>query len=492
MSRGEKRKFKVHVSRYAKQDKNITAQLFDVLAGLNGWEEAQFKSGVEGAGIDKYIAVHTNNLLNQLLESLRSKESDSHEVLQINKLVEESIILVQRKEFDLALTRLKKAGELARNAELFEKLLEVLFREREIYAQSKGIANYQKYRTEYYAEVKKVINVLDNQVEYFNLLEDIFQIYRTQGGEDPEKLKEAYKNIVSQPLMKDVNLALSTNSKLSFYFVKHVYAIGQRNMSEAENTALQQLELYRKNVDFARAHASQYIYILNNLAIVQAQINDWKAFSATIKEMRSMPNKLSIENQFIRSQIFELSHNEEIDFLLVHNDLDSLKPIISNVEEWIAQKGAESISLNPFLNLAIRLGIYYLRDGRSEPAHHWVKRILNVEHQRTTIHISTYAILLDILLHFQSGDFDYLQYRITNVKKQFRKSGQMDESNELFLNTMKLLLRSDSLEQSEDVIDNYIENLEQLPGSLNKLYYLKFIDIKTFLKNLSNISVRPS
>ena len=51
------------------------------------------------------------------MESLRFKETNSNLVLQINKLIEESMLFFSREEYDLTLLRLKKARKLAEQTE---------------------------------------------------------------------------------------------------------------------------------------------------------------------------------------------------------------------------------------------------------------------------------------------------------------------------------------------------------------------------------------
>ncbi len=161
--------------------------------------------------------------------------------------------------------------------------------------------------------------------------------------------------------------------------------------------------------------------------------------------------------------------------------MDKMAEVIPAVESNIASMGKEGVSFDRFMNLALRIAIYYYRIGDDEQSHEWVKQIIDYEGSKSTIHIISYAILLDIIMHFKNGDFDYLQYRINSVQSFFKKHKRLIQVNILFFRTIKQLMRSRTMQNVDKVLDNFRTEFEECPNSLTKRYYLKYLVIEEWL-----------
>jgi len=482
LSRGEKRQYKLQASKYAKdKKKNIAAQLFEILDGMSSWDTSLFKQKTINSGIDKHVSVHVNTLFSQVLESLRQKESESNTVFSINKLMEESLILFSRDEFGLALKRIQKAKQITISAELYEKMVEILNIERDIQFRLLGTVEYNKYRITFNNDVKNALTQIENQNDYLNLVEDIFYIYRTIGYPQVELEKSQYSNIIDNPLLKNDELALNSSAKSSFYFVFTIYYLGLNNLKKASEIVQKQVAVYEVNRKFLEAHISTYISILNNLLVLQSQLDSVENFRDTLKKLRSIPAEFKMVNKFIERRIFESSYSAELDFYIIKDLINQMEPVIPIVEENISKLGKEGVSYDRFLNLALRVAIYYYRTDNIDKAHHWVKMIVEYEGAKSTIHIISYAILLDLILHFQLGDYNYLQYRISTVQNFFKKHKRLIKINELFFKTLKQLLKSRNMENVDRVLNKYRQDLEACPDSITKRYFEKYLAIDKWL-----------
>ena len=223
LSRGEKRQFKLQAYKYDKAGKQISQQLFDILDAMKTWDESDFRGRVKKAGIDKSLPVHMNSLLGQVLAVLRSKQADTNIYFEINKLIEESMLLTIRDEFDLAQIRIRRAKKLAVESGLHEKLIEVLVQERKIMQNMRGRKDYTDYRHRYFKEVKDTISLLENEIDYFNLMEGIFATYYSIGYPDNDDELSRYAEIMENPLMKDISMAQSLSAQNSYYAIHALY-----------------------------------------------------------------------------------------------------------------------------------------------------------------------------------------------------------------------------------------------------------------------------
>lgn len=325
--------------------------------------------------------------------------------------------------------------------------------------------------------------MIQNHTRYLKLVEDIFFIYRTIGYPQQELEKSQYADILKDPLLKDVSLALNSNAKSSYYFVYTLYYLGLNQIEKAAEIVHQQVKVYESNSSFLEAHLNTYISILNNLLVLQTQLDDNPQFQTTLSKIREVPEKYALSNKFIERRIFESSYSAELDFYIIKGLISEMAEVIPIVEENVIALGKEGVSFDRFLNLALRVAIYYYRQDDIERAHYWVKLVVENEGSQSTVHIIAYATLLDLILHFKLGDFEYLQYRITTVSNLFKKHKRLIKVNDLFLKTLKQLLRSRDMENVQKVLNVYREQFDECPDSLTKRYYSKYLAIESWLED---------
>jgi tetratricopeptide (TPR) repeat protein len=482
LSRGEKRQFKLNVSKYEKSGKQISAHLFDVLDGMKTWDEAAFQKKIKNTNIAKNTSVHINTLLSQLLEILRINETAHNVVYQINRLVEESIILVSKQEPDLALTRIRKAKRLAVEAELYEKMIEILKQERSIQFNQLAKLPYDEYRREYYKEIKETYRKLENQSDYLNLVEELFHVFYTKGHPNTTDDDLSFDHVMKDPLMKDIGNALTSDAQSSFYFIHIVYYQANREMEKAREAASQQVKVFERNPKFTRAHIQTYVSILNNLALFQAQLDSFETFSQTLKKWRNIPEDYNINDRLLSQRIFELSYGVEFDYYIAKNELEKTPPVIREVEKRINTFEKGGATFLSFLNLALHVAICHYRLGRHDKAHEWAKKVLEFEDSRAVVYNILFAMILDIALHYLQNDHKYLKYRVPVVRKYFIKHHQLTPINQLFFQALKKIPRLKDQAEADAFQAEFKKSLDGFPNSITKEFYKQYLSVEDLIR----------
>ncbi len=152
---------------------------------------------------------------------------------------------------------------------------------------------------------------------------------------------------------------------------------------------------------------------------------------------------------------------------------DNIDTIVRGLDENEGRMNKEQELL--FLNT---ISTVYFGAGRYKESLQWLNRVLNDNEPNLRQDIYSYARLFNLVVHFELGNYDLLEYIIKSTTRYLSKRQRDHELEVVILNYMKRLVRGT---QNADLRDIFVEFKEELSEQLSRqndeiiLDYFNFI-----------------
>ncbi|MDQ3019366.1 MAG: hypothetical protein M3R36_02175 [Bacteroidota bacterium] len=461
LSLSEKGYFRKHSQRHTIGEKNIYLRLFEEIDKLKGFEEYnenELKSKLKRHSNTGNFSMLKNYLYEMILKSMRAYDSQKEIDSAINSHIENFLFLKKKNLIKECEAELGKAKKLSLSFERFEKLLEILKNERVLTSKKNPVDSVSM--TEIYKEFESVHQKIKCNAQYRHL-NDIAFANLHRDGKNLKLLEKNFKEILNDPLLKDVRRAITFEAKLSFY---QIYSAYYYALSEWEKV----LEIYNKILNvmedypvILKEYTKGYLIILHNCADVCDQLNrksESKKYNNRIDEFISNPsNKISGE---VRHFLFASFGTAKIINLMAEGKYENENQEIRKLEKEFL-KNMEFIHLTGRIFLMFQFSMYFFGCKDYDSSLKWLHMIINKDEElRSDLRIE--SKLLFLIIQFELNNYDLIQYAVKS--------------------TQRYLLKKEPLMGIEPIILSFIRKMSNIknPDDLKKLF-TEFKD--TLVKN---------
>ncbi len=439
----EKRYFKLYASLHSKRNTNNYVKLFNAIDSQKTYNEKAILQKFNNEAFIKQFSVTKNYLYQIILKSLRAYSTTNSADARINEQVESARILYGKGLYKKSFQLLKKAKKLAYAYQKHEQLLIILNLEREITRRysvdNKANTNENKgFRYEYV----NIVNIIKNKYEMQLLTHDAFDLYYNYMIARSKEELEIYKKIINEPLLQDINKALSLKAKDGFYKIYSTYYAVQENYKKLYDSTIFQVQIIEANPAYKEDNLLPYIVSLNNLLEAQLKLEYYTEFQATLKKMRNIPqqfaNKITTTEKAV---IFETSYQLELNYYF--NELLFAEGIalVPEVNAGLEQFEGALLTVSK-LDILFIISKLYFYSGHHKEALNWVSKIVLEDKSSPADDILCFARLLNILIHYELQNFDLLHYEIKSTRRFLVKKKRLYKVENLILRYLRKLINA--------------------------------------------------
>ncbi|MFT4644910.1 MAG: hypothetical protein ACI8ZX_001317 [Planctomycetota bacterium] len=481
LSSGEKRFFKIFSNRY--DITNSLIKLFDILERLNEWDNLKVQKSIEKQKIKSSISVTNTKLFNEITTALRLHNEQHNVDLEINKYIEEVRLLSKRNMFEMANLKLNKAAKLSREAEKHERLLEVILLKKVIAVRNISNEDAHKLGLVLSKERVDLLRVLDNKEQYSLLSQKIFYLYRKFGNPKNKEEKKEFEDVLMDPLMLNVSLALSSSAINSFYFVYTIYYTVYNEMEKASEIIEKQIETFENKKEYLKNNLDQYISILNNAIHVNSELKNSKKFLFFIDKLRTLPEKHKLQDQYFKKRIFETSYSLELDYYLQSNQFGKLNKLSTTLEKELDKLSKKGLSKDKFISFSYSISLNFYYQENYIKAQDVLSNLILIDDKISNLEWFCFAKILNLIVHFELKNYRFILNKIKSVKRFLKKNNLLTEIDVEFL---KLLQH---VPTSYNPINNYRKFLnffENQPDNETKKFYSNYLRIEIWCSSKIN------
>jgi hypothetical protein len=465
----EKRYFQINTKMHeGKKDYQILFGLIDQSGLSMEMVKTKFKKHKPEGSFD----ITCNHLYNLLVDKLSAKDSEKEIEFQVLKAYQQAKFLFKRNLFDDAFQLIEKYKPLALEFELFSQFLLLAKLEIRFYNQQEFKDADENKLVKLQSKIESVSRqqrAIENHTGLYNLI-SIRQA--KQGIVRNEAEKEKLNDLAFNELQ-----AVSGQIKNSFEAQKlhllfqSAYFMKTANPKSSLKVYYELNELFENNRKLWGNPPYFYLNhlkgILNNLRWF-GKYGEMPFFIDKIKRLliEYPSGKIFIQNLIYLFESLILTDQQKYREALLH---------LENQETELNEKTASQ----PFISraeLALQQATVYFWNQEYKKAGKIIRPLLNAGKPFLQIPQIKTMRYINMLIHFEQNDFDYLDSEIRSFERSPKKKEKLFRSEEIILNVIRLCSRQTSFQKKTKYIEDQIKTLQELKNDPYENQFLRSFD----------------
>jgi hypothetical protein len=487
LSKGEKRFFKLYVSRLgAVADKKFII-LFDAIEKQKEYNETKILVR-EKALNPKQLPNLKTHLYFQLLKSLRLGNSNSLSSIKLLELIDYSRLLYSKCLYKECVKMIDKAKRMAITNDQSVFLLEILELEKLVISKTLDEGNEERVNN-IIDETIKVTESIQN-INIFSNLSLKLDSYYTKSGfvrnkKDLDKVTQFFNDSLPSYDFKKISFHEKLylyKSYVSFYFFIQDFKLGY-------TYATKLVELFEKQPEMKALKPEMYIKALNSLLAAQNKLYKLKEFTETLKQLIAIKReKKIILTENLNLNLFKAIYIHEINRHFMLGEFKSGTRIVGALEHEL-HKIVTKLDKHSILLFYYKIACLYFGSGNYRVALTWLNKITNEREIALREDLHSFARILSLICHFELGNDDLVESYIKSTYRFFIKKGDLSLYQKHILDFLKRLLMESEIKNVKKrfvLLKDQMENLQK--NKFEKRAFLYF-DIISWLE--SKIEKRP-
>ncbi len=487
LSKGEKRFFKLYVSRFgAIADKKFII-LFDAIEKQKEYNETKILVR-EKALNPKQLPNLKTHLYFQLLKSLRLGNSNSLSSIKLLELIDYSRLLYSKCLYKECVKMIDKAKRMAVTNDQSIFLLEILELEKLVISKTLDEGNEERVNN-IIDETIKVTKSIQN-INIFSNLSLKLDSYYTKSGfvrnkKDLNKVTRFFNDSLPAYDLKKISFHEKLylyKSYVSFYFFIQDFKLGY-------TYATKLVELFEKQIEMKALKPEMYIKALNSLLAAQNKLYKFKEFTETLKQLIAIKReKKIILTENLNLNLFKAIYIHEINRHFMLGEFKSGTRIVGALEHEL-HKIVTKLDKHSILLLYYKIACLYFGSGNYRVALTWLNKITNEREIALREDLHSFARILSLICHFELENDDLVESYIKSTYRFFIKKGDLSLYQKHILDFLKRLLMESEIKNVKKrfiLLKDQMENLHK--NKFEKRAFLYF-DIISWLE--SKIEKRP-
>lgn len=488
LTKAEKRYFKLYASLQS-GNKNYLL-LFDAIdkqAKRKGeqeeYDENEVMNELEGEDFIKHLPVIKNYLYNLILKSIRSYRTDDSLEKYLRGAIQDIHFLHEKGLHDQARKFLKKAKDTAQENEKFLLLIELLSLEHDINLELLDLNSIGDKSGESFQQIHDALNKLENLYGYKKLEADLTLTNKNKLWSNESEDIQTYENIIGHELLQDENQALSQEAYLLYYLLHIVTLVySEQDMDQSTIEKVYQynsklLKLFDEHHQLAEDYAQRYIAVLRNQILAAQKLGKEEEIWESVDKLKGFP----VKNRKNKNRALATAYMQEMYIHVLRGKFEKGYKLLSEMTEQLPK-------IRPYINKDHELSNYFngfqitFALERYDEALEWLKAITqDEEYTETREDLRSFARVLETIVYFEMDESDQALRCLRQLHRYFTRKGQLNEFEYLFIEFIKSLTRTDTLEELDVLFRMMKDKLENMETESDASRVFQYFDLHAWL-----------
>lgn len=480
LTKSEKRFFKLSSS-LQEGEKNYL-KIFDAIDKQTEYDEESIKDQFGKETFIKHFPSEKNHLYKLILKSLRSYHSD-HSISSILRQEIKNIeILFKKGLYKECHKFLQRAKKLARENEKFYYQFELINIEKQLLEEDYESGEFDKDLNELILEETECIEKLRNLAEYHMIYSKINYVFRREGFAHNEEERSIVSEIENNHLIKGKNTALSSRASTICYYIKGLCANTNRQYQDAFTFFLKVKEIFDRNPHIRADLAKRYVKTLSNLLYCYIDAKNYDAAFELINKMNELRDQEGFDSLEMEVKIFTSTH---IALLMLHNKMGDFAKSLRVAKEIVfaTEKYRERINKEQHLLFAYHIAYAHFGAGEFKESLQWINSVLNENEQSLRRDIFNFSRIFNLLIHFELGNHDLLEYSIKSTVRFLNKKEKDYQSENVLIKHFKKLIRTNMEFDRREIYENMKSELNTLFENPVEQVLPEYLDVISWLES---------
>lgn len=479
MKKGEKRNFKLYVSRNAAAEDLKITQLFDALDKMEVYDEELM--------LKKHPAIQKQQLSNlkahlykQILASLRLIKTEQAIDIQLHEQLEHARILYNKGLYHQSLKLLQKTKELAKTYNQITFWVQALFFEKKI--ETLHITRSFEHRAEELAmEVNELNERLSMVGKLSNLALQLYGWYIKNGHVRDEEEIEALKKFFADNLPSTAQEFTGFYERLYLYQSQAWYGFILQDFLTYYKNCQRWVDLFEKDPHMIKAEPQHFIKGMHNLLNAHFMLRNDKKFLIDIEKFEAFyHSKEAMANINNQVQSFVYLYLAKLNHHFLEGSFSAGLLLIPEIEAKLADYELQ-LDKHRTLVFYYKFACLYFGTGDFDNAVLYLNKII---HWKADLRsdLQCYARLLHLIAHYELGNDVILESQVRSVYRFMSKMKNLTTvENEIF----SFIRSSFSLSKKEIKagFQQLFDQLKQLEGNPTDSRSFMYLDILSWLES---------
>ena len=480
LTKSEKRFFKLSSS-IQSGDKNYF-KLFDFIDSQSAYDEQKLKEHFKKERFIKHLPSEKNHLYKLILKSLRQFYGEQSASSILKQEIKNIEILYDKALHKEATKFLKRAKKLAHEHEEFYFLIELISWEKVLTEESYESGDFDVDLNIIIEEETTVIEKLRNLAEYHILYSRINAVFRSDGFTKNEDQRKTVDEIANHQLIKGKNTALSRRAASICYYIQGLCAATNRDFEvsyEKFNRVRQILDDNPKiKVDLAQR------YVLTLFHLMQSYLNekDFKMAHQMIEQIKGLKGKKGFNTLHLTLRINNILLTDQMNLFNIQGEFDKALAVFEDgykENKELIERSSKEHQIKFYFNAAYTL--FAVSDYKN--ALQFINLILNDNEQQLRQDIYSFSRILNLLLHFELTNYDYLEYSSNSAIRYLNKTKRDHQIEKVFIKQIKKIAKTATQLETIPIYEETLTQINTLLEDENEQVILDYIDVVSWLKS---------
>ncbi|MGV3637212.1 MAG: hypothetical protein ACO1NQ_06145, partial [Flavobacteriales bacterium] len=424
----------------------------------------------------KHLPSEKNHLYKLILKALRAFHAESSVSGILKQEIKNIEILYQKALYTECNKLLHRAKRIARENERFYYWFELLNWEKMLLEEAYESGEFTKDLDALIEEERDVIEKLRNLAAYHILYSKINYVFRSGGYVRTDEEHAMVEEISEHPLIKGKNTALSRRAATICYYTQGFCQWAKRDWAVSLEKFQRVKQILDDNEQIRADLPKRYIRTVHYIINAQIELKDLKNAKANISYMRELPSSPGFNGQNIETQVFVASFLSELRLLDragEHEKAIALTPtIIAGMEDL-----GERLHKEQELEFYYTLACVHFGGGEMNKALFWLNKVLNDNEPTLRQDIFTYARLFNLVVHYELGNYDLLEYIVRSTQRFLSKRHRAEGMETVLMEHIKKLARTGDPSAKRELFRSMLAKFQPLLQDPNESLVLKYFDV---------------
>jgi len=423
LSTGEKRFFKLYVSRLGDVNNRKFIILFDAIDKQKTYDESKILERKKLL-TPQQLPNLKNHLYFQLLKSLRLGNSNNLRSIKVLELIDYSRLLYSKCLYKECVKMIDKAKKMAIIYDKTIFLLEILEIEKMVISKTIDVGNESRVN-QIILETVKTTESIKNINLFSNLSIKLDSFYHQLGFVRSESGLKKVTHLFKSSLPNYEITKLSFQEKLYLYKSFVGYYIFVQDFKQGYEYANKWVNLFEEQIEMKYLKPELYIKALNSLLSVQNKLYKFNEFTNTLKQLVSIKRDKNFTlTENLNLNLFKAIYIHEINRHFMLGEFKAGTRIVAALENELT-KFVTKLDKHSIILLYYKIACLYFGSSNYRTALNWLNRIINEREISLRQDLNSFARILSLISHYELGNDDLIESYIKSTYRYFIKKGDL-------------------------------------------------------------------
>lgn len=461
-------------------DKNYV-RLFDLIEKMSSYDEEVVKKTFQGEKFINHLPSEKNHLYKLILKSLRSYYSEISVSSSLKQEIKNIEILYNKGLFDECSKFLERAKKIAIKYEKFYYLFELISWEKTLLEESFEDGRFVDLNA-LIEEEQRVLEKLQNLTAYHVLYSKINYVFRSGGYSRTEENSRIIEEIAEHPLIKGKNTALSSRAATICYYTQGFCNIASGKPELALEKYLRVKEILDNQPELRSDLSKRYIRTISQIVQCKLELKKFDRAHVNMELLENLHTLEGFDTPDAENRIFaEITLNKLKSYIHSARFTEGAQALEATAEELKLKEG--KLHKEMALRLYYYMAYLYFGAGQTHKALHWLNRVNNDNENDLRRDLYGYARLFNIVIHYELGNTDLLDYTLKSTTRYLQKRGRDFSAEKLILDQFKKLLRTPGASAKRSQYLEFKSELEALLTNEESKALIKHFDFMCWVNS---------